>query len=134
VRTRSRREWSKRDPGHHAGWSLALEPCIVDAMTAEWSEAQAVELLATERDQCVQGVIEFMAACGVRTTTVPPQLLELLTLYGLTAIDIGKELAHRKATLDERPDSGLLQRAHGSERRRRPSAEITQKVLLASQR
>jgi hypothetical protein len=116
-------------------------------MTEEWSEALAVELLATERDQCAQRVLEFMGACGVRTSTVPPQLLELLTTFGLTAIDIGKQLAHRKRTmpatepdeatrnaLAERGDSGVLPTGGGSERRRRSSAEITQKVLLASQR
>ena len=146
-------------------------------MTEELNEAQAVEALASDRDRCAQSVLEFMAACGVRTTTMPPQLLELLTLYGLKAIDIGHELAHKKRTWPEtagtvtaaasssgiapalrggaisssgiapalrggamssaraeRSESGLLPTAQGSERRRKRSAEITRKVVLASQR
>jgi hypothetical protein len=121
-------------------------------MADDFSEAQAVEALSSERDLCAQRVIEFMAACGVRTTTTPPQLLELLTLYGLKAVDIGRELVHAKRTLDEaeareardaaatafaaRGDSGMLPTTpageqHESGRRRRGSAEITRKVVLA---
>ena len=139
-------------------------------MTKGLEEAEAIEALATVRDFCAESVIEFMAACGVRTTTPPPQLVELLTLYGLRAIDIGQELAHRKATfggiapalrggampigsgiapalrrgtmpaeaaeaaLDDRSESGVLPTAHGSRRRRRPSAEITSKIVLSSRR
>jgi hypothetical protein len=113
-------------------------------MTKGFDEAEAIEALATVRDFCAESVIEFMAACGVRTTTKPPQLVELLTLYGLRAIEIGQELAHRKATLPaaeaaenarrDRSDSGLLPTAHGSRRRRRQSAEITSKIVLSSRR
>jgi len=113
-------------------------------MTKGFDEAEAIEVLGPVRDFCAESVIEFMAACGVRTTTTPPRLVELLTLYGLRAIDIGQELAHRKATLpaaeaaetaiDDRSESGLLPTAHGSERRRRRSAEVTSKIVLRSNR
>jgi hypothetical protein len=61
-------------------------------VTSNFEEA-AVETLSPERDRCLQSILEFMAACGVRVTSPPPQLLELLTAYGFHAISIGRALA-----------------------------------------
>lgn len=74
----------------------SLEPVDV---TSQFEEADAVEALAPARDRCAQRVLEFMAACGVRVTTPPPQLLELLTAYGFHAIGIGRALGPAKQTI-----------------------------------
>lgn len=68
-------------------------------VTSQFEEADAVEALTPARDQCAQSVLEFMAACGVRITTAPPQLLEVLTAYGFHAVGIGRALAHGKRPL-----------------------------------
>jgi len=83
-------------------------------VTSQFEEADAVEALTPERDQCAQRVLEFMAACGVKVTTAPPQLLEALTAYGFHALGIGRALASGRRPLA--PDSVVRATQQGESR------------------
>lgn len=56
--------------------------------------------LLVERDHCLDDVRAFIEACGVKLNgRQTPQLVELLTQYGLACLDLGKRYAHEADTL-----------------------------------
>lgn len=112
-------------------------------MNAPDDEARIIAALAPARERCAQDVLEFMSACGVRFTTVPPLLLQLLTTYALTAVDVGQALA--RATGPNRSaepvaplpngvtscdDSGVRWTTDGTRRLRTDPNDVTRKVAL----
>jgi hypothetical protein len=115
-------------------------------VTTEFDETEAAKALAHERDRCAHAVLEFMSACGVRVTTMPPQLFELFTAYGFKAIDIGHALARAKrpkravepparlpAGVRQPDESGIMRTVD-----RQPAlgdpGDVTRKIVLPSHR
>lgn len=121
-----------------ASISLVHAPAVT---TTDFDEAEAAEALAHELNRCAHAVLEFMSACGVRVTTMPPQLLELFTVYGFRAIDIGHALARSKRAIEptgrlpagvRQPDESGVIRAPDRGPARSDPGDDTRKIVMFS--